>query len=194
MSNGNTATDHAMSDNELVALYQQHPEDQEYFNLLYARTNRRIFGLCLRMTGCPATAEDLTQEVYLQLHRKIFGFRGDSAFTTWLHRVAVNCVLMHLRKKRLATVSLDDPFDDPDGGSPVSTQVATKDLPLASVPERITLLRLIGKLSPGYREAFMLHEVEGYQHREIAAMNGYTVGNSKSQLYKARQRLRNALK
>ncbi len=153
---------------------------------------RRVYSLCLRMTGSTAEAEDLTQEAFLQLFRKISTFRGESAFSTWLHRLVVNAVLMHLRKKGLQQVSLDEP--DTSGDEPVKREYGEDDRRLLRSIDRITLSRAIERLPPGYRAVFVLHDVEGYEHNEIAQMMNCSVGNSKSQLHKARLKLREYLR
>ena len=159
------------------------------FAALYELHKRRVYSLCLRMTGNVAQAEDLTQEAFLQLFRKVGTFRGESAFSTWLHRLAVNVVLMHLRKKGLAEVSLDETLEPPDeGGAP--RDFGARDPALAGSVDRVTLERAIRGLPPGYRAVFVLHDVEGYEHNEIAKMIRCSVGNSKSQLHKARLKLR----
>jgi RNA polymerase sigma-70 factor (ECF subfamily) len=140
-----------------------------------------------------STAEDLTQEAFIQLHRKITTFRGDSAFSTWLHRLAVNVVLMHLRKKGLSLISLDEAME------PVSEERAGRsfgapDLTLSGAIDRLVLERAIEELPPGYKLIFVLHDIEGYEHNEIASMLDFSIGNSKSQLHKARMKLRNALR
>jgi RNA polymerase sigma-70 factor (ECF subfamily) len=143
------------------------------------------------MVGNTAEAEELTQEVFLQLFRKIHTFRGASAFSTWLHRLSVNIVLMRLRKKKLNETPLDDStrneFDERQ------EQYGAPDLLLAGSIDRINLERAIDQLSAGYKLIFLLHDVKGYEHHEIAALLGVSVGNSKSQLHKARMRLRKFL-
>ena len=143
------------------------------------------------MTGNTAEAEDLTQEAFLQLFRKISTFRGESAFSTWLHRLAVNVVLMHLRKKGLQQVSLDE--TDPSQDEPVKRDYGSDDLRLTGSIDRIGLQKAIADLPPGYRTVFVLHDVEGYEHNEIAEIMSCSVGNSKSQLHKARMKLRERL-
>jgi RNA polymerase sigma-70 factor (ECF subfamily) len=175
---------------ELVKRAQQ--GDSDAFATLFHMHKARIYSVCLRMTNNAAEAEDLTQDAFLQVFRKIASFRGDSAFSTWLHRISVNTVLMHFRKKGLSQVSLDEPFDNEDGGK-VRREIATKDCNLAGCVDRIALARAIKELPPGYRSIFVLHEVEGYEHQEIAEMLGCSVGNSKSQLYKAKLRIRELL-
>jgi RNA polymerase sigma-70 factor (ECF subfamily) len=165
--------------------------DGSAFEVLYNLHKRRVYSLCLRMVNDAAEAEDLTQEAFLQLFRKIGTFRGESAFSTWLHRLTVNLVLMRLRKKGLWTMSLDDTGNDPDDSRPM--EIGTADNALTGSVDRITLDRAIGSLPPGYRLVFQLHDVEGYEHQEIATMVGCSVGNSKSQLHKARMKLRDLL-
>ncbi len=159
------------------------------FEELYERHNRRVYSLCLRMTQNVAEAEDLAQEAFIQLFRKIGSFRGESAFTTWLHRLTVNQVLMHFRKKG---VKLEQTTDD--GETPVQIVAGTQNPNQMPVVDRIALDRAIGQLPPGYRTVFVLHDVEGHEHEEIAGMLGCSVGTSKSQLHKARMKLRTLLR
>ena len=166
--------------------------DSDAFGALFQAHKARIYSVCLRMTSNAAEAEDFTQEAFLQVFRKIGKFRGDSAFSTWLHRIAVNTVLMHFRKKELNQVSLDEPHNRGDGAK-VRREYGTRDRDLAGCVDRIALARAMQKLPPGYRTIFLLHEVEGYEHQEIAEMLSCSVGNSKSQLYKARLRFRELL-
>ena len=145
------------------------------------------------MTGNTAEAEDLTQEAFLQLYRKIATFRGESAFSTWLHRLAVNVVLMHLRKKGLPEISLDEALEPQHEDGPRRILAhATTCWPVQSTGS--TWSGRIESLPPGYRIIFVLHDVEGYEHNEIAEMMGCSIGNSKSQLHKARMKLRDLLK
>jgi RNA polymerase sigma-70 factor, ECF subfamily len=167
--------------------------DAESFEALYLLHKRRVYSLCLRMTGNTASAEDLTQEAFLQLYRKIGTFRGESAFSTWLHRLSVNVVLMHLRKKSLPEVSLEETLEPQQEDGP-RKDVGTRDNVLAGSIDRLNLQRAIESLPPGYRVIFVLHDVEGYEHNEIAEMMGCSIGNSKSQLHKARMKLRELLK
>lgn len=167
--------------------------DAECFQELYVLHKRRVYSLCLRMTGNVAEAEDLTQEAFLQLFRKIATFRGESAFSTWLHRLSVNVVLMHLRKKGLPEVSLEETLDPQQEDGP-KRDIGARDNVLAGSIDRVNLERSIESLPPGYRIIFVLHDVEGYEHNEIAEMMGCSIGNSKSQLHKARMKLRDLLK
>jgi RNA polymerase sigma-70 factor (ECF subfamily) len=145
------------------------------------------------MVGNIAEAEDLTQEAFLQLHRKIGTFRGDSAFSTWLHRLVINVVLMHLRKKGLSVISLDEAMEPTQEEGPGRT-FGSADLTLAGTIDRLALERAIGDLPAGYRLIFVLHDIEGYEHNEIASMLDCSIGNSKSQLHKARLKLRDTLR
>jgi RNA polymerase sigma-70 factor (ECF subfamily) len=166
--------------------------DSDAFGALFQAHRSRIYSVCLRMTSNPAEAEDLTQDSFLQAFRKIAKFRGDSAFSTWLHRIAVNTVLMHFRRKPLCHVSLDEPYSKGDGAK-LRYELGTRDRSLAGCIDRVTLVRAMAQLPAGYRTIFLLHEVEGYEHQEIAEMLSCTVGNSKSQLYKAKLRFRELL-
>ena len=167
--------------------------DAASFELLYQLHSRRVYALCLRMVGNPSDAEDLTQEAFLQLFRKIGTFRGESAFSTWLHRMTVNVVLMRLRKKSLPAASLEETTEpDEETGGP-RKDIGAPDLRLSGAVDRVNLERSIEKLPPGYRTVFVLHDVQGYEHNEIADIMGCSVGNSKSQLHKARTRLRELL-
>jgi RNA polymerase sigma-70 factor, ECF subfamily len=163
------------------------------FERLYRLHNRRVYSLCLRMVGNTAEAEDLTQEAFLQLFRKIATFRGESAFSTWLHRLAVNVVLMRLRKKSATESSLDEMTEpDEESGGP-RRDFGTPDLRLSGSIDRVNLQRAVDQLPPGYRAVFVLHDVQGYEHNEIAGIMDCSIGNSKSQLHKARMRLRELL-
>jgi RNA polymerase sigma-70 factor (ECF subfamily) len=178
---------------ETNAIASAQAGDHHAFALLYDLHKRRIYSLCLRMVGNVTEAEDLTQEAFLQLHRKIGSFRGESAFSTWLYRLTINVVLMQLRKKGLSVVSLDEAMEPvPDEGP--GRSFGAPDLNLAGAIDRMVLERAIADLSAGYRLIFVLHDIEGYEHNEIATMLGCSIGNSKSQLHKARLKLREALR
>jgi RNA polymerase sigma-70 factor (ECF subfamily) len=163
--------------------------DMEAFAQLYQRHNRRVYALCLRMAANVAEAEDLVQDVFIQLFRKIGSFRGEAAFTTWLHRLAVNQVLMHFRKRAVRKEQTTE-----DDEMPVQVAVGTENPRRMPVIDRMELDRAIAQLPRGYRTVFALHDVEGYEHEEIARMLGCSVGTSKSQLHKARMKLRGLLK
>ena len=176
---------------DAIRLAQQ--GDAAAFERLYQLHNRRVYSLCLRMVGNTAEAEDLTQEAFLQLFRKVSTFRGESAFSTWLHRLAVNVVLMKLRKKSGTESSLEQITEpDEDSGGP-RRDFGAPDLRLSGSIDRVNLQRAIDQLPPGYRAVFVLHDVQGYEHNEIAGIMGCSIGNSKSQLHKARMRLRELL-
>jgi len=145
------------------------------------------------MVGNTAEAEDLTQDAFLQLFRKIGTFRGESAFSTWLHRLAVNVVLMKLRKKSLPVTSLEETNDPDDEASGPRREVGAVDLLLSGSIDRVHLDRAIEQLPPGYKQVFMLHDIQGFEHNEIAGLMSCSIGNSKSQLHKARMRLRELL-
>lgn len=158
--------------------------EQELFHELYQTHHSRVYSLCLRMTKDISEAEDLTQEVFVQLFRTVGSFRGDSAFTTWLHRLTVNQVLMHFRKhkRRLRSEQLTE-----NGEMPVQVAVSHK---RTNIVDRILLAEVIAKLPNGYREAVILHDIHGFEHKEIAKRKGRTEGTSKSQLHKGRVVLR----
>jgi RNA polymerase sigma-70 factor (ECF subfamily) len=178
---------------EAEALKLAQEGDPNAFAKIYALHKRRIYSLCLRMVNNAAEAEDLTQEAFLQLHRKIATFRGDSAFSTWLHRLSINVVLMHLRRKGLQVVSLDEAMEPSPEDGP-GRSFGAPDLALAGSIDRMALERAIADLPAGYRLIFVLHDIEGYEHNEIAAMLDCSIGNSKSQLHKARLKLRDAMR
>jgi len=190
LSQQKRAAPKAASETQLVARAQQ--GEEEAFAALFEMHKRRVYSLCLRMTGNTAEAEDLTQEAFLQLFRKISTFRGESAFSTWLHRLAVNVVLMHLRKKGLQQISLDEVDSSQD--EPVKRDYGDNDRRLMGSVDRISLSQAIADLPPGYRTVFVLHDIEGYEHNEIAEIMNCSVGNSKSQLHKARMKLRDWLR
>jgi RNA polymerase sigma-70 factor, ECF subfamily len=178
---------------EAEAIRRSQTGDSAAFDFLYQLHSRRVYALCLRMVNNPADAEDLMQEAFLQLFRKIGTFRGESAFSTWLHRMTVNVVLMRLRKKSLPTDSLEETLDPDQESSSPKRDVGAPDLRLSGAVDRVNLERSIEQLPPGYRTVFVLHDVQGYEHNEIAGIMGCSVGNSKSQLHKARTRLRELL-
>jgi len=177
---------------EAAAIERAKQGDAEAFETLYNLHKRRVYSLCLRMTANTAMAEDLTQEAFLQLFRKIGTFRGESAFSTWLHRMAVNVVLMQLRKKGLPLTALDETMQTEEE-SP-KKEPGGDDVRLIGSIDRLRLEEAVGALPPGYRTVFVLHDVEGYEHNEIAEMVGCSIGNSKSQLHKARMKLRGLLR
>src|SRR5580698_102309 len=180
-----------MPEAEAIRLAQQ--GNAPAFERLYRLHNRRVYSLCLRMVSNTAEAEDLTQEAFLQLFRKIATFRGESAFSTWLHRLSVNVVLMKLRRKSGTETSLEQVTEpDEESGSP-RRDFGGPDIRLSGSIDRVNLQRAVDQLPPGYKAVFVLHDVQGYEHNEIAEIMGCSIGNSKSQLHKARMRLRELL-
>src|SRR5436190_4105349 len=163
--------------------------DMTSFEELYRRHHRRVYSICLRMLQNAFEAEDLTQDVFIQLYRKIGSFRGDSAFTTWLHRMTVNQVLMHFRKR---TVKFEKTTEE--GETPVQIVSGTENPFKMRVVDKIALENAIDQLPAGYKNVFMLHDVEGFEHEEVARILGCSVGTSKSQLHKARLKLQKLLK
>ncbi|MGI8670707.1 MAG: RNA polymerase sigma factor [Aridibacter sp.] len=159
------------------------------FEEVYNRHHRRVYAICLRMLKNTNEAEDLTQDVFIQLHRKIGSFRGDSAFTTWLHRLTVNQVLMHFRKR---TVKFEKTTEE--GETPVQIVRGSERPNKMPVVDKIALENAIKQLPNGYRNVFVLHDIEGFEHEEVARILGCSVGTSKSQLHKARLKLRKLLK
>lgn len=176
-----------MTEQEVIKRAQD--GDAATFEYLYRSHSRRVYAVCLRMVGNQAIAEELTQEAFMLMFRKIGTFRGDSALSTWLHRLTINVVLIHLRKKTPPQISLDVP-EGPNEEEQHPLEIPFTDLALKFVLDRMNLTRAIAELPPGYREKFFLHDVMGYEHNEIARILRCSVGNSKSQLHKARKRLR----
>ena len=159
------------------------------FEDIFRLHHRRVYSLCLRMIGNPTEAEDLTQDVFVQVFRKLGSFRGESAFTTWLHRLTVNQVLMHFRKNHVKKEQLTE-----DGELPLGTMFDRNRFNRSPVLDRLALDEAIVQLPHGYRMVFILHDVEGLEHSEIASLLGCSIGTSKSQLHRARMRMRLLLK
>ena len=159
--------------------------ERQTFHELYQTHHQRVYSICLRMTTDAAEAEDLTQDVFLHLFRTIGSFRGESAFTTWLHRLTVNIVLMHFRRRKRCRESISDTEE-----LPFYAQTDTFDPMGMRIVDGILLSEVIAKLPNGYRQALVMHDIEGLEHNEIAAMRGRSQGTSKSQLHKARTMLR----
>jgi RNA polymerase sigma-70 factor (ECF subfamily) len=157
--------------------------DLAAFEELYRAHAGKLFSVACRMVGNPADAEDLLQEIFLSAHRKLDGFRGDSALGTWLYRLATNHCLDHLRSRAARMNQVTDALDDEPGqaaGRSLAEQTVTK----------MDLERALARLPEGCRAAFVLHDVQGLEHREVAEVLGVAEGTSKSQVHKARQRLR----
>lgn len=162
--------------------------DRRAFEHVYRAHLQHVYSLCVRMTGDRARAEELTQDVFVRAWEKLSSFRGESAFSTWLHRLTVNVVLNERRvdgRDRRRTVQADD---DDEGHSAPAVSSAQ---PLHA--ERMDLERAIARLPRGARQVFVLHDVEGFTHEEIGTMLGVTAGGCKAQLHRARLLLREAL-
>jgi RNA polymerase sigma-70 factor, ECF subfamily len=185
----NSATNHDQAD----ILVRAQAGDHQAFAQLYSIHKKHVYSICLRMVGSVAEAEDLTQDAFLQFHRKIDTFRGESALSTWLHKLTINVVLMHLRKKGLQLNSLDEMMEPASDQRP-GRSFGAPDLVLSGVIDRLALQRAINDLPAGYRLVFVLHDIEGFEHNEIASLLDCSIGNSKSQLHKARLKLRQSLR
>ena len=179
--------------NEAELIERAKQGDAQAFQALYDKHKRRVYSLCLRMTANTAEAEDLTQEAFLQLFRKIDTFRGESAFSSWLYRLTANIALMRFRKKKLISTSLDEFTTSDEENSGPRNEVGEADLRLTGLFDRLNLQKAIDQLPEGCKALFILHDVKGYQHNEIAKMLGCSIGTSKSQVHRARKRLRKIL-
>ncbi len=168
--------------------------DAGAFERLYQLHSRRVYALCMRMLKNPTEAEDSTQEVFLHVFRKIHLFRGEAAFSTWLHRIAINTVLMRLRGKPVAKTSLQEIAEHAEERGVVGRELGGPDLRLEGYVDREVLEKAIAQLPPRCKLMFVLYDIQGYAHREIAKIAGCSVGNAKSQLHKARTRLRELLR
>jgi RNA polymerase sigma-70 factor (ECF subfamily) len=164
---------------EAIRLAQQ--GDAAAFEFIYKHYCGRVFALCLRMLHDPAEAEDLVQEVFIQLFRKIHTYRGESAFSTWLHRLTANLVLMRLRKKKPVSISLDEITGSEEEDARPHKEIGASDPRLSGLIDRVNLQSAIDQLPAGYRQVFILYDVQGYEHSEIARLLGHSIGNSKSQ-------------
>lgn len=191
MPQDNEITQSASSSAELIAGARR--GEEKAFETLFHQNKQRVYSLCLRITRNTADAEELTQEAFFQAFRKIHTFRGESAFSTWLHRLTVNIVLMRLRKNRVSEMSLEGSVEKEEFDRP-QREFGAPDLTLTGSIDRLQIERAVARLARGYRQIFVLHDVQGYKHHEIAALLGVSVGNSKSQLHKARTKLRTLLR
>ena len=159
--------------------------DQQAFQALYLEYQHRVYATCLRMTKNASESEDLTQEIFIRLFRAIGSFRGESAFTTWLQRLTVNHVLMHFRKRKLRPELTSENEE-----SLANVAASTHDPMRMRIVNRILFSEVMAKLPKGYRQAIILYDIEGLEHKEIAERRGRSIGTSKSQLHKARAMLR----
>jgi len=178
---------------EQETIRQAQEGDAAAFERIYRRYNRRVYGLCLRMTKNQADAEDLTQEAFLQVFRKIHTFRGESAFFSWFHRLSVNIVLMSLRKRKIMEIPLENDGDHQEERDARLPVPSGPDPSLTGLFDRENLKRALRQMPSGYKRMLVLHDVFGYEHTEIAVALECSVGNSKSQLHKARERMRTLL-
>lgn len=176
---------------EIIAQAQQ--GDSAAFEWLFRQHSPKVYRLCLRMLKDKVEAEDLTQEAFLRVFRNIASFRGESAFSTWLHRIAVNTVLMHMRKKRQQKFCSSLPAENGDEGRAPQPEECVPDLRLEGLADRLAIKRAFEFMPAGYKKVLVLHDIVGYQHNEIAAILGCSTGNSKSQLHKARVLMRELL-
>ena len=160
--------------------------DVEAFETLYRQHAARIYTLACRMAGSPEDGEDLLQEIFLQAHRKLGSFKGDSAVGTWLYRLALNHCLDYVRSRQAKMSRITETLDAETSIEPV----ARRETPIA----RLDLERAIDRLPEGCREAFVLHDVEGFDHKEVGELLGIAEGTSKSQVFKARMKLRGYLR
>jgi RNA polymerase sigma-70 factor (ECF subfamily) len=175
---------------EREAIQRAQNGDAAAFEFLYQRCSKRVFAVCVRMVKDRSVAEDLTQEVFMQMFRKISAFRGDSSIATWLYRIAVNTALLYLRSRRAkpeSELNADASSTEDDNGN---AEIPCIDRALTGTVDRLNLERAIDLMPAGYRQIFLLHDVMGFQHHEIASYLDCTIGNTKSQLHKARLRLR----
>ena len=178
-------------DSEGTIVQRAQRGDEQALAALYQLHNKLVYSVCLRMTKDVAAAEDMTQEAFIQVFRNLNSFRGGSAFSTWVYRVAVNTVLMKSRRKTPPVLSLDEPVSR---NSPsLKREVEKEDLNLRGTIDRIVLRHAIEELPRGCRQIFELHEVEGYEHHEITEQLQCSIGNSKSQLHKAKKTMRKLL-
>jgi RNA polymerase sigma-70 factor (ECF subfamily) len=191
LSSSSPSAINEFSENEAIRLAQE--GNSEGFERLYRLHSRRVYGLCLHMSKDPLEAEDFTQDAFLQAFRKIQSFRGDSLFSTWLHRLTVNIVLMGFRKRKRPKISLDEAIELNEESRKLIVEFSRPDLTLNGLIDRINLVKAINQLPRGCKKMLLLHDIQGYKHDEISRMVGCSVENSKSQLHRARMRLRRLL-
>lgn len=161
--------------------------DPAAFDELYRLYAARVYSLACRMTGSTTEGEDLLQEVFVLVYRKLESFKGEAALGTWIHRLAANCCVDYLRSRQRRLQAASQPLDEAVGfAEPAPGRRLDR-------VDQLDLERAIAELPPGYRAAFVLHDVEGYDHSEVARLLGIAEGTSKSQVHKARLRLRERL-
>lgn len=172
---------------EALAIRAAQRGDPTGFQLLYEKYKTYVFSVCLRMTHDPSLAEDLMQDIFLHVWRKISSFKGNSQFRTWLHRVSVNMVLLYFRRHKVVNISLENE------ALPATELKLAETVHQPDLDQHISLRRVLGQLSPRYRRVLMLHDLHGYRHEDISHLLGITSGASRSQLHKARVKMRIAL-
>jgi RNA polymerase sigma-70 factor (ECF subfamily) len=176
---------------ELEVIANARRGDEQAFQALFETHRRWVYSLCLRMSRSSAEAEDLTQDAFLQLFRRISTFRGDSSFSTWFHRLVINTVLMHLRRRASEAARTAHRSRDPQyGGQP---EYSAEDPSLRGIVDRVSLNQALNQLPESYRAVVILHDLEGYRHEELVRSKSGSVGTSKSQLHRARMMLRKLL-
>ncbi len=191
LSNVEQAQTRELSEKDAITFAQR--GDATAFERLYHLHSSRVYALCLRMTCDPPAAEDLLQDTFIMVFRKIRTFRGESAFSTWLHRIAVNLALMRRRKKSASETSLQETGDPKTDHPGHVEELAISDPLLTSSLDRLHLQRALEQLQPFQKLVVVLHDIQGYKHTEIAKMLDWSIGNSKSRLHRARARLRELL-
>jgi len=162
--------------------------DLDAFEQLYRRTSGRVYALCLRMSGDREKAKELLQDVFVRVWERLSTFRGEAAFTSWLHRLAVNVVLVQARTDRRRGTRFSEMPDEPDDDFAGDLGVKAR-----SVHQRLDLEAAIAVLPPGARRVFVLHDIEGYRHEEIARLTGAAQGTIRAQLHRARKLMMEAL-
>jgi RNA polymerase sigma-70 factor (ECF subfamily) len=160
-------------------------DDQQTFHELYQKYHQRVYSICFRMTQNDSESEDLTQDVFIRLFQTVGSFRGESAFTTWLYRLTVNLVLMHFRKRKRWLDQIDE-----KGELPACIVPGSQDPKRMRIVDHILLSEVLTKLPEGYRQAIILHDIQGLQHKDIAETRGRSVGTSRSQVHRGRAMLR----
>src|SRR4030095_10906372 len=170
--------------------------DSDALQTLIEKNHKRVYALCLRMTRSVPDAEDLTQDAFVHVLSKLKTFRGKSALSTWIYRITTNTTLMHFRKQQRYSTSLTGTWDgsrDGDSGE-IPLEVSQTDRQLKATVNRLALTNALDQLPSGCRNILVMHDIEGYAHREIASTLRCATGTSKSQLHKARRKMREALK
>ena len=177
--------------NSADLVFRAQQGDSEAFEALFNAHRSMVLAVCLRMTAQVTDAEDLSQDVFLRAFVSLSKFRAESSFSTWLYRITVNTVLMHFRKPRVSEVSIERPIVS--DFARVKKEYGGVDCSLSTSVERVALGRALAQLPPGCRRILLLHEFDGYGHREIAERLQCSIGNSKSQLHRARSKMREIL-